>query len=639
MPSLTAPKNIPTVKINGQNISAFKGVDLSNAPSNVKEYRSPAAPNMMPDLAGKPIKRTGFHKVGQYDGAINGVHFLKVEGVSRRIVHAGEKLYLDSQELYTGMQNARSKAWQMESKLWILDGKKLLCVGDFPNPNFDDTQPEGEANPKETLQVKSAEEMAYLPTVAFSRDPTGGGKSFEPVNLLTGKRTDSFLGTASATEYQLSFDHLDDTPVTARKLNAQGEWVDLSENTDFTVNRELGKVTFTAAPGASPSTGEDNVEITYSLESKADRINGCDIAALYGVSGSADRLFVSGNPKFPNYDWYSELNDPTYFGDLWYSVLGQDNARIMGYSIISDQLAAHKEQGENGQNVIIRKGVLTDGEAAFPICATLQGEGAVSKHAFAYLSNEPLFLTSLGVYAITAQDVTGEKYSQNRSFYLNKVLTAQPGLDAAFAMIYKDWYMLSVGDRVYILDGAQRSYEPNAPYSTFQYECYYWEGINAHVMWEEDGVLCFGTSLGEMMEFYADFDSILSYNDEGEPITAYWELPDFDGKNFYKNKTIKYVAVRLASATATSVQIWALVRGVWKLMKAEMTKGRYLAFSKITFSKFTFSCDTTPRTIGQKIKIKKVDKVRFRLLNDQLNEPFGIYEMSLEYTENGRYKR
>lgn len=283
--------------------------------------------------------------------------------------------------------------------------------------------------------------------------------------------------------------------------------------------------------------------------------------------------------------------------------------------------------------------MLTDGEAAFPICATLQGEGAVSKHAFAYLSNEPLFLTSLGVYAITAQDVTGEKYSQNRSFYLNKVLTAQPGLDAAFAMIYKDWYMLSVGDRVYILDGAQRSYEPNAPYSTFQYECYYWEGINAHVMWEEDGVLCFGTSLGEMMEFYADFDSILSYNDEGEPITAYWELPDFDGKNFYKNKTIKYVAVRLASATATSVQIWALVRGVWKLMKAEMTKGRYLAFSKITFSKFTFSCDTTPRTIGQKIKIKKVDKVRFRLLNDQLNEPFGIYEMSLEYTENGRYKR
>ena len=36
--------------------------------------------------------------------------------------------------------------------------------------------------------------------------------------------------------------------------------------------------------------------------------------------------------------------------------------------------------------------------------------------------------------------------------------------------------------------------------------------------------------------------------------------------------------------------------------------------------------------------MKKVDKARFRLENNELGEPFGIYNVALEYTENGNYK-
>jgi len=36
------------------------------------------------------------------------------------------------------------------------------------------------------------------------------------------------------------------------------------------------------------------------------------------------------------------------------------------------------------------------------------GEGAVGKNTFAYM-NEPLFATKLGIYAVTAADITGEK--------------------------------------------------------------------------------------------------------------------------------------------------------------------------------------------------------------------------------------
>ena len=142
------------------------------------------------------------------------------------------------------------------------------------------------------------------------------------------------------------------------------------------------------------------------------------MGTLYGVNGAADRLFVSGNAQYRNYDWYSGMNDPTYWADTAYAVLGTQQSAIVGYSIVNERLATHKDNMEDGRNVIIREGNLVDGRPAFPIVNTLQGEGAIAPRSFAYLVNEPLFLTKLGVFAITAQDVTGEKYAQQRSFFL-----------------------------------------------------------------------------------------------------------------------------------------------------------------------------------------------------------------------------
>ena len=40
-------------------IKSFKGVDLTNAPTNVADGRSPEAPNMIRDTPGKVRKRMG----------------------------------------------------------------------------------------------------------------------------------------------------------------------------------------------------------------------------------------------------------------------------------------------------------------------------------------------------------------------------------------------------------------------------------------------------------------------------------------------------------------------------------------------------------------------------------------------------
>ena len=600
-------------------VDTFLGADFTNSPLNVDEKQSPNCPNMIRDVPGKVRKCMGYHTIETYEGKINGFH--RIHGSANGLVHAGTKMYFNGNVVYTDANNARSKSWQFENKVYIADGKALLI--------FDGST------------VKKVSEVAKIPTTTIAKSPSGGGTSYENLNLLQPGFTEMFLGTASDTQYHLSFGTLDSKAVEVSVLNASGNWVKKTENVDFTVDRTNGIVNFTTALGVSPVTGEDNVKITAyrTVSGYADRINKCCIGIQYGISGARDRLFLSGNPDFVNQDWYSDQYDPTYFPDTNYGVLGDGRSAIMGYTVINNYLAAHKDEMEPDQNIILREGTLIDNAPAFRTVNAIQGAGAVSKWSFAYLCNEPLFLTRLGIYAITAQDVTGEKYGQNRSFYLNGKLLKEDELENAFAFVHKDLYWLCINDVAYILDGLQPlQTDKSMPYATRQYAGFYRTNLPANCMWEEAGELYFGTYDGKICKFYTDSESPSSYNDDGAAIDAIWETPDFDGKVFYKNKSFRYLAIRVKTAIKLSISISALKRGLWVKVKDNLVSANYLSFSNLTFSRMSFSCDTTQKTVPMKLRLKKLDKVRFRIENDKKNEPLGLYDLALEYVENGNTK-
>ena len=609
-------------------VETFRGVDLNNSPSNVDKSRSPAAPNMIRDQVGKVRKRMGYEtKVTAPGGAaINGVHHLMEE----TLVHAGAKLYRLSDTGGTwslteigAMANARSRSFVFDQKLYLLDGTTYQVY-------------DGET-------LAAVADSATVPTIIISRRPTGGGQSYQGLNLLGRKWTESFLGTADATVYQLTTKDLAEDAVTARVLNADGVWEDKTEGTDFTVDRAAGTVTFSTAPGASPVTGQDNVQITAAKvrEGYLDTINRCTIAAVYGVGGSTDRVFLSGNGDKPGVDWYSNFEDPAFFPDTNYTKLVRDGARVTGYTVLSNTLAAFIDGASDGRNVVVRSGVLDEnGDAVFRVSNTMIGQDAVAPDTFCRTDKEPLFLTNRGVYAITAEELTGEKYSQERSYYIASAIGAAQGRENACACTYGDFYALALDGTIYLLDLQQKTYERNSPYSSFQYECYYWPDIPARVLFLDGDALCFGTEDGKLCRFHTNVDDVTSYNDDGAAIDAYWETSDFDGKIFFHVKTFTGLAVRLAAAVNTGVVVYAQVRGMWKQVFASGAKARYFDWSYIDFSKFTFSSDRTPRTLYGKIKLKKADKVRFRLQNNVLNEPFGLYAFGLQFKEpGGNYKR
>lgn len=619
MPSASAP-SLSVVRVED-----FLGCDLTNQPTNVDERRSPDATNMIRDVPGKVRKRLGWHTVHTLGGAINGRHRLNGKP---ELIHAGTKLYQVGEDgctaIYTACADHLSRSWEFDGKLAIADGKALLLY-------------DGET-------VKPASEGAKVPILTISRQPSGGGTSYEGLNLLTPKWEEDFLvdsDHASEKVFQLSFGGLDAAAVSAQVMNASGDWVTKTEGTDFTVNRTTGEVTFNTAPGATPVSGTDNVKIIASrtVAGYADRINKCSIGIQFGVNGASDRLFLAGNPDLINYDWYSGMNDPTYWSDTAYSVLGQSDAAIVGYSVVNARLAAHKNGQDAERNVILREGNLVDSQPAFPIVNILQGEGAIAPYSFGYLQTEPLFLTKLGVYAITAQDVTGEKYSQLRSFYLNGKLLEETGLENAYAVTYKDMYFLAVNGVCYVLDGLQASQtDRSAPYATRQYAGFYLTNIPARVLWTDGDTLWFGTADGKVCAFATDATILTNYSDDGKAIYACWRTPDLSGKNIYRAKNFSRLYVELASAPVTSMKVFGKVQGVWEELFGDDSTGQYLDFENINFAKFCFGCDNSPKTIGEKISIKKVDKAGFRVENGELDESFGLNNISVEYVETGYYK-
>ena len=273
----------------------FKGVDFANNATQVSTSRSPDAQNIISDLAGKPVKRTGYQTIADFGSRINGIFRLATEDTEKFIVHAGTKLYewervngifsANGTQIYADMNDQRSTAFQHDKKLYLLDGKTYLAYGEFDG----------------SFAVKKVSEIATIPTCILAMKPDGtGGTKIRDANVLTPKRTYSFIVTssdASTTEFHLAATNLKlkSDAVTARKLNSDGTWTDMVETTDFTVNRTTGVITFKTAPGVIPSAGVDNVEITFAADTEdtPDLINKCTICTQFGYNGATDRVFVS----------------------------------------------------------------------------------------------------------------------------------------------------------------------------------------------------------------------------------------------------------------------------------------------------------------------------------------------------------
>ena len=599
-------------------ISEFVSANFTDTSGMLEDNQSPDTQNMIRDVPGKVRKCMGYEKVKNLDGRINGFHIRRGDGVG--IIHAGTKIYKNDTVLYDGMNNERSRSFQMGSRLYIIDGKALLVY-------------DGET-------VKKATDIAYIPTITIAKGSEKAA-SYEAVNLLQPKFREQFY-SSTATTFTMSLSPLDNgSRVIVEWKNKNGEWQDISSQVTG-IDYANSTITINAKQEISVA-GEDNIRITAqkTVSGYADRINHCTLGILFGVNGASDRLFLSGNEsnEFVNFDWYSAQNDPTYFPDTGYSTLGTQVSAVMGYCILDNYLVATKDNMEVDRNVIVRRGDLVENEPAFPIVNTMQGPGEIAKYSLAYLETEPLFLTNSGVYAITTSDLSGKEYTQRRSYYLDGKLEKESNRRNAFAYVYNDMYWLCLNGKAYILDGLQplRS-DRSAPYATRQYAGFYRTNLPARVMWEQDSRLWFGDENGNVYRFYNEQGAAKSYRDDGKAIDAYWTTPINFGGAFFLNKNFRKMSVLLDSNPTTGVELWAKEDGRWEMQGEDEGSARYFSWGSISWSSFSWNTNMNPTTITEKINIKKADEIQFRYRNAKLGQPFGILQAAVEYTVGNYYK-
>jgi hypothetical protein len=468
----------------------FRGVDLRG--EEISLYRSPDALNVWKDYKETESIRTRpemmLHKA--FTEPVYGIFHYN----GSLLVHSGTKLYKAENgavtELFSGLAETRSDCFVFEKIWYFKDGKNYLRY-------------DGEA---------VAEVVGYVPTTSIGRRPSGGGTIYEDVNMLTGRRINTFLADGESFDFVLDATNLDTGFAPVVKVD------DEVVTSGYQVDYAAGKISFTQAPDKPLTDGQDNVSVEFSktVEGYKDSILKCNLLQVFD-----NRVFFSGNTDYPNVVWHCSLQDPSYVSDLDFYREGMDSAQIKGMVAGNNVLWVFREPSDANTTVFYHTPTL-DAEYGkiYPSSHSSVTIGCVGKAI--NFNDDIIFFSERGMEGISG-DITTEQSVRHRSSLVDRKLIAE----ADYAnMILEEWegYLLVIiGNRVYLADSRTAFTNENH----IEYEWFVWELSRAVTCSRViNGVLYLGTE-----------DGVYTLTDNESNVESYWVTPKDKFGAAYKLKT------------------------------------------------------------------------------------------------------
>ena len=491
----------------------FRGVDFRGEEVNLA--RSPDALNMWKDYKELESIRTrpGMVKVAELPQdrtrTIHGVFFYTVDDEERMYVHADNELYK------MGTAGGRlgyidQPGTTQTSNAFIYDDALYFKSG----ANFYQYKGEG-------LQAVTP----YVPTTGISGDPAGGCKTHENVNLLTSKRKNTFVGDGKTKTYHLNAREIDNVwPI----ATVDGVEVELDG-----YNAEDGIVQFKEAPSAPLTEGQDNVCIEFSktVDGNYAKISACSLAQVFD-----NRVFVAGNPMYPNMLWHSSLDDPTYFSDQDCYDEGRDTSMIRALVPGNNALWVFKEPSTDGQSVFYHTPTI-DAEYGKIYPSSHSNISAGCTATGINFNDDIVVFSDKGMEGIGG-DILSEQVLAHRSSLVDARLLAEDGYEDMILAEWEGYLLVIIKNKVYLADSRATFTNGNH----YEYEWFYWE--------LEKEVTCAKVHKG-VLYLGAD-NGVYTLTDTAANIVSHWATPlDKFGYPSYQKTTNKRGCVVEAKGDVT----------------------------------------------------------------------------------------
>ena len=468
----------------------FRGVDFRGEEINL--VRSPDSLNVWKDYKETESIRTrpGLEQKVTFPASVYGIFFYK----GLMLVHSGKNLYRVTSGgaktiIFEGLNQNESDAFIYEDIWYFKDGKHYLKY---------------DGNTIEAV-------VGYIPTTSIARKPNGGGTIYEDVNMLSDYRINTFLADGGSFDFYLDVKNIDSDYKPIVK-------VDDEVVSGYTVDYAKGLISFTKAPDAPKTDGQDNVSIQFkkTVSGYRDNILKCTLLQLFD-----NRVFFSGNSEYPNVVWHCSLNDPTYVSDLDYYREGMDSAEIRGLVAGNNALWVFREPSDANTNVFYHTPTLDDDYGKiYPSSHSSVTIGCVGKAI--NFNDDIVFFSERGMEGISG-DITTEQVAAHRSSLVDRKLIAESGYKKMILAEWEGYLLVFIGDKVYLADSRTAFTNENH----IEYEFFYWQLEKAVTSARvHGGVLYVGTT-----------DGVYTLTDNECNVESYWVTPKDKFKYPHKLKT------------------------------------------------------------------------------------------------------
>lgn len=486
--------------------SNFRGVDFRGEEINL--VRSPDSLNMWKDYKETESIRTRpeMELKESFSDTIYGVFFYK----DMMLVHSGTTLYKvvngAKTTLKTGVNAIVSDSFVFDDIWYFKDGKHYWQYG------------KEEVDGEERYVFR--EVVGFVPTTTIGRKPGGGGTIYQDVNMLTGRRKNTFLSDGVSTKYYLDVTVLDKefAPI-VRMPNNKGEWVEV--DFPYEVNYDEGIITFTDAekvPGIPRTDGQDNVEIEFqkTIPTYRETIEKMTMLQVFD-----NRVFFSGNPDYPNVVWHCSLNAPSYCSDLDYYNEGTDSAAVRGMVAGNNALWVFREPSDANTTVFYHTPTIDDEYGKiYPNTHSSITAGCIGKAI--NFNDDIVFFSERGMEGISG-DVTTEQVLGHRSTLVDRKMIAEAAYKEMVLAEWEGYLFVFIGNKAYLADS--RAVFTNENH--IEYDWFYWQLPHEITCAKvNNGILYLGTKNG-----------VYTLTDTESPVESYWTTPKDKFKYPQKLKT------------------------------------------------------------------------------------------------------